>query len=185
MPLEADDRLERFRDYLRLLARLHLHPLLQSKLDPSDVVQQTLLQAHRDLETFRGATEAELAPWLRRILANVLADALRRFGAAKRDAALEEPLGAALERSSARVQALLRPDPPSPSENAVRQEELRRLAGALAALPEDQRTAVELHHLQGQSIGELARELGRTEASVAGLLRRGLKRLRELLGDQP
>src|SRR5262245_31220170 len=131
MPPEADDRLERHRDYLRLLARLHLHPLLQSKLDPSDVVQQTLLQAHRDLATFRGGDE-ELAAWLRRILAHVLADALRRFGAAKRDAALEQPLEAALERSSAGVQALLGPDPPSPSEHAVRQEELRRLADALA-----------------------------------------------------
>src|SRR5271168_2024112 len=92
-------KLLRQRDYLLLLARLQLNPRLRSKLDPSDVVQQTLLQAQEKLGQYRGQTEAELAAWLRKILVNVLADALRTFGAAKRDVALERSLEADLQQS--------------------------------------------------------------------------------------
>ena len=175
--------LERHREYLHLLARLHLPRRLRSKLDPSDVAQQTLLKAHQHLDQFRGHNEAELAAWLRRILANTLADALRQFGGAKRDVTLERTLQEAVADSSARLEALLHSNSTSPSGQAMRHEEFLRLAEALAQLPEDQRTAVELHHLQDCSVAEVAEQLGRTEASVAGLLRRGLKKLRELLQE--
>jgi RNA polymerase sigma-70 factor (ECF subfamily) len=184
-PARGDERLlERYRDYLHLLARLHLPPGLRSKLDPSDVVQRTLLRAHEKREQFRGE-EPELAAWLRRILANTLADIAREFGAAKRDRALEQSLEAALQQSSARLEGFLQPVASSPSEHAIREEALLGLAAALAELPDDQRAAVELHHLQGCSVAEVAAHLGRTEAAVAGLLRRGLKKLRELLQDEP
>src|SRR5262249_13692959 len=97
-PVQA---LERFRDYLRLLARLQLDPRLQSKLDASDLVQQTLLKAHESLDQFRGKTAAEQAAWLRQILARTLANAFRDFGRAKRDVALERSLEASLWESSA------------------------------------------------------------------------------------
>jgi RNA polymerase sigma factor (sigma-70 family) len=71
----------------------------------------------------------------------------------------------------------------SPSARAVRDEELRRLAEALAGLPADQRQAVELHHLHGLPVEEVARTLGRSESATGGLLRRGLKRLRELMRE--
>jgi RNA polymerase sigma-70 factor (ECF subfamily) len=177
--------LERYREYLSLLARLHLHPRLQSKLDPSDVVQQTLLKAHQNLAQCQGQNDAQVAAWLRRILANTLADAAREFGGGKRDVGREQPLQAVLEDSSARLEAFLNPALSSPSVKAVRNEDLLHLAAALARLPDDQRAAVEMHHLQDCSVAEVAAALGKTERAVAGLLRRGLKKLRELLQTEP
>ena len=176
--------LEAYRDYLRLLAGVQLDPRLRGKLDPSDVVQETLARAHEKGEQFRGHTEAQRAAWLRQILANQLAAAVRRYlDAGKRDARRERSLSVAVEDSSARLEALLAADQPSPSQQAVRHEELRRLAEALARLPEDQRQAIELHHLHGLPVEEVARTLGRSESATGGLLRRGLKRLRELMRE--
>jgi RNA polymerase sigma-70 factor (ECF subfamily) len=173
---------EEYRDYLHLLARLQLDSRLRAKIDPSDVVQQTLIKAHQNRAQFRGRTQAEWAGWLRRILANTLIDAARKY---QRELALEHSLEQDFQQSSARLEAWLAADQSSPSEVAVRQEQLLRLARALAQLPEDQRTAVELHHLRDGPVAEIARQMGRTEAAVAGLLRRGLKRLRELLAEEP
>jgi RNA polymerase sigma-70 factor (ECF subfamily) len=173
--------LGRYRDYLHLLARLRLNPLLRGQLDPSDVVQQTLLQAHLRREQFRGQSEPELAAWLRTILANKLAEAGRRSGRRKRDVALERSLEAELNASSSRLEAWLIDRQSSPSEQAVRHERLQHLARALAQLPEDQRRAVELHHLKGWTLPEVAQEMGRSKEAVAGLLFRAVKKLRQLL----
>jgi RNA polymerase sigma-70 factor (ECF subfamily) len=172
---------EDYRDYLHLLARLQLDPRMRGKIDPSDVVQQTLIKAHQARDQFRGRTAGEWAGWLRRILANTLIDAARKY---QRELALEHSLEQDFQQSSARLEAWLAADQSSPSEVAARQEQLLRLAGALAQLPDDQRTAVELHHLRDGPVAEIARQMGRTEAAVAGLLRRGLKRLRELLAEE-
>jgi RNA polymerase sigma-70 factor (ECF subfamily) len=176
--------LERFRGYLLVLAHLHWDRRLQGRLDPSDLVQQTLLEAHQKREQFQGTNEAQLAGWLRQALAHNLADAFRALGRAKRDPDLEQSLTATLEESSLRLQACLAAEQSTPSEQAARNERLDRLTDALAQLPAPQREAVILHHLQGLSLVELARQMARSEASVAGLLRRGLKRLRELMADR-
>jgi RNA polymerase sigma-70 factor (ECF subfamily) len=173
--------LERFRHYLLLLARLHLGGRLQAKLDPSDVVQETLLEAYRKQAQFRGTSDAELAGWLRQALAHCIADALRAFGRAKRDLALEHSLEAALDESSARLAAVLAADQSSPSQRAAHQEQLVRLAEALAELPDDQRQAVEMKHLQGYSVAVIAQRMGRSETAVGGLLRRGMTALRQRL----
>src|SRR5215470_12927018 len=176
--------LEGFRDYLRLLARARLDPRLQAKLDPSDVVQQTLLEAHEERAAFRGSTRAELAGWLRQILARNLANFLRDFRRDKRDLARERALEAIVADSSARVEAWLAAEQSSPSDQAERQEDGARLAAALGRLPEAQREVVVLRHLHGWSLHDIARHVGRSRAAVAGLLHRGLQQVRsELQGE--
>jgi RNA polymerase sigma-70 factor, ECF subfamily len=176
--------LERFREYLRLLARLHLRDQHRGKLDASDVVQQTLLEAHRQQARFRGTSEAEMAAWLRQILAGTLADALRALGRAKRDAAREQSLEAALDHSSVLIGSWLADPQSSPSEHAQRHEQAVRLAEALATLPEAQREALVLRYYQGCSLDDISQQLGRTPAAVAGLLKRGARQLRTLLHER-
>jgi RNA polymerase sigma-70 factor (ECF subfamily) len=145
------------------------------------VVQETLLKAHQALGQFRGRTETELAGWLRAILAHTLADALRRYQTGTRAVAQERSLQAALEESLSRLEAWLVADQSSVPEQAARQEQLLRLAEALARLPEDQRRAVELRHLRGGTVGLVAEQMGRSKEAVAKLLLRGVARLRQLL----
>ena len=184
MALDADDRVrppECYRDYLLLLARLQIDPRLQGKLDPSDVVQQTLLRAHQKRDQFRGTTEAERAAWLRAILAHALADAARKYGQGV--LGRERSLEASLEQSSHRLDRWLADSRPTPGQGVDRDEQLLRLAGALARLPDDQRRAVELRHLQGLSVAEISQLMGRSTAAVGGLLQRGLRALRGMLDD--
>lgn len=170
--------LEQFRDYLSLLARLRLPAQIQGKLDPSDVVQQTLLEACQDLDRCQGWNSAQQAAWLRRILLRNLANAVRDLGRARRDVSRECSLEAA-----AQLGAWLAAEESSPSDHAERNEQALRLAQALTALPEAQREAVVLRHLQGWSLADISRQLGRSAAAVAGLLHRGLDQLRILLQE--
>jgi RNA polymerase sigma-70 factor (ECF subfamily) len=183
-PAMLERSLERYRNYLLTLARLHCEPSLRGKLDPSDVVQSTLLQAHVNQGQFRGDSGAEFLAWLRAILANELAEAARRYSRKRRDVKLEKSLHNALDDSATRVASWLAAAVSSPSHQAVRREQLLALADALAELPAEQRRAVEVHHLQGHSLSETAEQLGRSREAVAGLLYRGLRQLRQRLAPQ-
>jgi RNA polymerase sigma-70 factor (ECF subfamily) len=177
----SDPHLEGFRNYLELLARVRLDPRLRGKLDPADLVQQTLLRAVAAQDRFRG-DDAGRAAWLRTILARVMIDAVRKFGShggGERERSLE----AALEQSSARLEAFLAADLTSPSGRAERNERLLRLADALVRLPDDQRRAVELRHLQGLPLVEIAERMGRSVDAVVGLIHRGLRALRRDLDE--
>jgi RNA polymerase sigma-70 factor (ECF subfamily) len=174
---------EDYRNYLLLLVRVQMGPRLRAKVDASDVVQQAILHAHERRAQFRGTTEGEWQAWLRAILANALAAMVRRYDTQARDPKRERSLEAELERSSSRLEGLLAADVTSPSERAVRGEELLRLAHALTELPDDQRRVVELHYLKGLAVADVAEQIGRTRPAAVGLLFRGLKRLRELLRD--
>ena len=181
-PLEAED-LERFRAYLGLLARLEVAPRLRDKVDLSGVIQQTLLEAcqRRTDGRTQSRTDAETAAWLRSVLTHNLADALRKLKTQKRDIRREWSLENALEQSASRLERWLTAEQSSPSQQAIRQEELLRMAERLAVLPEGQRRAIELHHLEDWPLADIAVELETTKAAVAGLLHRGLKNLRAQL----
>lgn len=171
------DDLEPFRSYLRLLAESQLPAGLRGKVDSSDVVQQTMLQAHQAREQFRGSTEAERAAWLRTILANVLWGMLRHYGRDCRDMSREQSLDG-VEHSSIRLEALLAADTSSPSQNMHRLELASQLAGALMELGEEQRQVIFLKYWHDRSLNEIAAELGKSAEAVAGLLYRGLRQLR-------
>src|SRR5262249_14089698 len=153
------------------------------KIDLSGVVQQTLLEAHQARDAFPSGA-ARQAAWLRRALANNLTDEIRRLGSRGQERVEERSLEQALAASSARLEAWLAREVPTPGRGAAHKEQLSRLAEALLQLPDDQRRAVELHHLQGLSLADVGQRLGRSREAVAGLVFRGLKNLRSLLAHK-
>jgi RNA polymerase sigma-70 factor (ECF subfamily) len=182
-PDDTDRELKKYREYLYLLARLHVDRRLQGKLDLSGVVQQTLLEAHQAANRLRGRTDEEKAAWLRKALAHNLADEVRKLRRDKRDVTRERSLEEAVEQSSARLESWLAVEGSAPSDHADRAEQMLRLAEVMARLPEKQRRAVELRHLKGLSLAAVAEELECSRPAVVGLLHRGVKRLRELLHE--
>lgn len=174
-------RLEDYRPYLHVLARRGVDVRMRAKFDASDVVQDALLRAHERLHQFRGKSEAELKSWLRSILATSLTNSILAFTTQKRDAGLERALQDGLSTTSFRLEQWLAGDLPSPSDMLIRNERMLRLTAALSRLPDDQRTALELRYLQEYSVDEIGREMQRSTASVAGLLRRGIAAMRAFL----
>ncbi|WP_435011200.1 sigma-70 family RNA polymerase sigma factor [Tundrisphaera lichenicola] len=175
------ETLEPFRKYLKVLAELHLDRRLRGKLDPSDVVQQTLARAYPALGDLRNREPAVLAAWLRKILASTLADALKHYRRDRRDVALERSLEAEIDRSASGFAAWLAADQTSPSGRLERHEELLRMVEALSELPDLMREVVVLKHCQGLTLGQISEKSGKTVPAVASLLRRGLAGLRDRL----
>ena len=176
-----NDLLNPFRGYLWALAHAQLDPQLKRQLDASDIVQQTLLRAHAALPGLRDRSPNVLAAWLRQILATELIDAVRYCKRDKRDVARERSLAADIDQSAAGLESWLAADHTSPSMAAERNEQMLHLANALLELPVDQREIVILKHLRDRTLQQIADECGRTVPAIAGLLRRGLAKLREVL----
>jgi RNA polymerase sigma-70 factor (ECF subfamily) len=178
--------LEAYRGYLTFLARLQLGRRLRGKVEPSDLVQEAFLEAHRDFDAFGGTTSAELLSWLRQVLAHNLANQVRRFqGTRRRDVRLERDLAAELEHSSQALERGLAVGHPSPSRQAEDREQAVRLADALERLPDDYREVLLLRHFEGLSFPAVAGRLGRSVASVKNVWARALARLRPLMEDSP
>jgi len=180
---KPEQSLEKFREYLALLARQQINGRYRGKIDLSGVVQQTLLEAHQASSQLEPLSDAQKAGWLRRALGNNLADEVRKLTTGKRGAGRERSLQAALEQSASRLENLLPANQATPSHQVQRAELMLQVARALQELPEAQRQAIELHHVQGLPLVEVAAEMGSTKPAVAGLLHRGLKKLREPLGE--
>jgi RNA polymerase sigma-70 factor (ECF subfamily) len=175
--------LELYRSYLSLLARTQIGPRLQGKVDASDLVQETFLEAHRNFARFQGASEPQFVHWLRRILAAKLAGLLRHYlGTRGRDVRLEEEIVQALDQSSIMLDRGLIAPESSPSQQASGREQAVLLANALAQLPENYREVLVLRHLEGLTFPEVARRMGKSLDSVEKLWLRALARLRQQLG---
>jgi RNA polymerase sigma-70 factor (ECF subfamily) len=177
------DLLQQYRNYLLLLARLRVGSRLRVKVDESDLVQETLLQAWRSFGGFRGHSEQELMQWLRCILARTVVDQMRHHGADKRNMALEQQLQRELDQSSRLMDVALRDREPSPSQNAVRHEWAKILADAMATLPADYQQVITLRHLEGMTLVQIAARLGRSADSIQKVWTRALMQLHEAMKD--
>jgi RNA polymerase sigma-70 factor (ECF subfamily) len=170
----------RYLTYLTLLARVEIGKRLQGKLDPADLVQDTFLEAHRHFSAFRGTTEPEFVGWLRKIMAGVLANTIRRyFGTKARDPRLEQDLQVGIDQSSCIMAAQLVSPSSSPSESASRREQSVLFADALDKLPDDYREVIVLRHLEGLTFAGVSERMGRTVDSVEKIWLRAIAKLRQ------
>lgn len=184
-PGALDCLLEAYRNFLRLLARTGIDHSLRGKADPSDLVQDALLKAHQHFGQFQGSSEAELAAWLRQILARCLADLVRKYRMAEaRQVGRERSLNDMLGGAAHALQGLLSPNGHSPSQSAQRRELTVVLANALAELSPDYREVVVLRTLEEKDWDEVAALMGRTVGSVRLLWARALKKLKPLIEDR-
>lgn len=170
-----------YRGYLEFLARTHLSKRYNGKVDQSDIVQQTLLNAYSARAQCQGKAEPEILAWLRQILVHVIAHATRELHTKKRDINRERSIAADLDASSMRLESLLADKEPSPSQALVRKDQLRTVAAAIEILPDDQRQVLILRYWEGKSMQEIAEILSKSKVAVAGLRHRAMKKLRRLL----
>jgi RNA polymerase sigma-70 factor, ECF subfamily len=177
----------RYRQYLSMLAQAQLGRLVRAKCDASDIVQMTLLEAHRDFPQFSGREEPELLAWMRRILSHNLFNEHRRYTAKRRAASREVSLDQVfngVEDSSITLGRSLADPTPRPSQLALKRENAVLVADLLAQLPDDYRTVLMLRILQGASTEEVAAQMGRTAGAVRMLQLRALAAMRKLMADQ-
>lgn len=177
--------LELYRRYLKLLVGLQNDAQIRAKFDPSDVIQETFLEAHRDFGQFHGNTEGEFMRWLRRILASNLHDHIKRYrGTQRRDVRLERSLCDQLDRSSLALGQACVAEQSSPSEKAIRREQAVILADAMDRLPDDYRTVLIWRNFKELSFPEVARRMNRSVGSSQQLWMRALAQLRQIMGGQ-
>ncbi|MCM2369961.1 sigma-70 family RNA polymerase sigma factor [Rhodopirellula sp. ICT_H3.1] len=175
--------LQLYRNYLTVLATTQLDSRLRRRMNPSDLVQETMLGAHRDFASFRGGSEQELLAWLRQILVNCLRTAIdTHFHAQKRDMRREisiEGVSQALDNSAANFVNVLADRGPSPSEPMRRRERAVELANQLAKLRPQYRDVIVLRNLQGLSFDEIASRLDRKPGTVRMLWLRAMDKFKE------
>jgi RNA polymerase sigma-70 factor (ECF subfamily) len=175
--------LELYRNYLRLVARSLISAALRVKLEPSDLVQETFLKAHREFTQFAGRSEPELVAWLRQILVRSLANQVKHHRRQVRDHQRQESLEAHLDRSSLMIQQALASSIGSPSEHASRREQAVLLADALNRLPDDYREVFIQRTLEHIPFETIAAHMGRSVGAVRMLWTRAVKRLTQMLEE--
>jgi RNA polymerase sigma-70 factor (ECF subfamily) len=176
-----NETLERYRAYLETLSWMQVNPRLRSKISKSDLIQDTLTKAFRNLHQIEALDEAARRRWLRRVLLNNPRDHVDRWLAAGRDVKRERALEASGRQSSGRLKDWLAADDPTPSEQVEAVEQQEQLLQALAELHERERQALILQRWHGWKLDEIAAQLNCTPRVVAGLLARGRARLNKLV----
>ncbi len=175
--------LELYRNYLTILATTQLGHYLRRRMNPSDLVQETMLAAHRDFAAFRGTTEREFLAWIRQILISCLQHAFETHVKAKmRDVRCEvsiERVSAALDHSALGLASVLADRGPSPSYSMRQRERAVVLANRLAGLRPQYREVIVLRNLQGLSFDEIADRMGRMPGAVRMLWLRAIEKLRQ------
>jgi RNA polymerase sigma-70 factor (ECF subfamily) len=173
------------RSYLEIVAKAQVETWLRAKVDASDLVQETMLEAFRDFERFGGNSEQEWLAWLKRILAHNAADFVRRYrGTAKRRAGREVPIRSPQDST----QAFGAPEPaapcPTPSQEFLQIDNELRVVAALAQLPADYQEVIALRNLQRLPFQEVAERMERSRPAVQMLWMRAIKKLQKSLGEQ-
>ncbi|OYP31046.1 sigma-70 family RNA polymerase sigma factor [Rhodopirellula sp. MGV] len=176
--------LEQYRGYLIMLAHRHLSDQLRRRVDPIDIVQVTFLEAKRDLASFRGESPAEFAAWLRGMLKNNVATAVTRHvmtqkRSVRREVAADVPGGN--DSAGAPWITQLPGSTTSPSGIAIKAETALALVEALHQLPETQAEAIRLRYMEGLPLALIVERMGKSDTAVAGLLKRGLQKLRSII----
>jgi RNA polymerase sigma-70 factor (ECF subfamily) len=175
--------LVRYRDHLRSIADRQLGGRIARRVDASDVVQQTCLEAQRDFRDFLGSSEPELVAWFERILERNVTQVIRDHALIQKRAVNRERSRDDSRDSQGNQANQLAADQSSPSQRAMRGEAVEQLARAIDQLPAGQREAVRLRYLEGRSLAEIAKQLDRNTTAAAGLLKRGMTKLREILRE--
>jgi RNA polymerase sigma-70 factor, ECF subfamily len=171
--------LERYRPFLLLVAQQRIGPKLAVRCDPADAVQSTFVDAQAGFERFAGSTEPEFSAWIKRMHLHNLDDLVREHVLAKNRSVKQERAPIEVEGSASFCWWEPAAEQTSPSQRLIQGEKALRLAELLQSLPDGQREAVRLRHLEGWSLEQIAEELGRSLAATAGLIKRGLAALRE------
>jgi RNA polymerase sigma-70 factor (ECF subfamily) len=177
-----------YTNYLKLLVSAQLDTRLRARVSPSDIVQESFFEAHRDFPDFRGNSIGEFVVWLRRIVVNnILRVVEQHVLAEKRDVRREvslEEIGRRLEKSTVRLESFLAEQAESPSGCAVRREDEILLADTLAQMPADYRDVIVLRHVEGLPFEEVALRMDRSAGAVRMLWLRALKKMRESLNGE-
>ncbi len=174
--------LQLYANYLKILATTQLDNKLRQRVSPSDIVQETLLEAHRDFPQFRGQSEPELLGWLRRILIHNIGRVVERHVLAekrniRREVSMER-VHRSMERSSVNLRQIA-DSGCSPSSAAQLGEHTRMLADHLAELSDDYRQVVVLRNLEGLPFKDVAESMGRSAGAVRMLWLRAIDDLRD------
>jgi RNA polymerase sigma-70 factor (ECF subfamily) len=171
------------RSYLGFVARSQVETWLRRKVDASDLVQETMLEAYRDFDRFDGRTEQEWLAWLKQILRHNAADFVRRYqGTAKREAGKEIPFR---DPDDSRCRGAPEPAAPqaTPSQEFLQLDDELRVTAALAELPPDYQEVIVLRNLQRLPFNEVAERMNRTRPAAQMLWLRAIRKLQEVLGD--